>query len=452
MKVVIIDMTHGGIKIANEFSKLDTYEVFAWDIYHTLKERQKEDLRRNQVELIDEDYLKKNLMAKNEGDNDDLIIIAPVHCKLEFPVDMTHHEAVAFLLKNHIPVPVIEVTGVKGKTSVVHMLKEIFRDLNPLILSSLGVEFVENGESKLLKRDISITPANIILAWELAQEYSIGIFILETSLGGTGLGQVGILTNIAEDYSIAGGTGKASQAKTQIFKDKIVVCDSDSSNQFYTAYKEKTNTFSIGGKGDVRATHMIFGLHETVFQVEVQNLKTVSGEFLHDVFEISTFAPAPHHLENVLSAISASLTMEASLDMIKAGLRRFKGLKGRTSLKKEGDLCIIEEINPGINTTTIRKSAEMLADLPQSAVVFGGKYGITCEEIDEKSASTVLNQLDEDIQLILTDELGESIKKGIKRNYNYIPDYKQVMDYIRQKKFKNILLIYRSNFADKDKR
>lgn len=124
MKVVIIDMTHGGIKIANEFSKLDTYEVFAWDIYHTLKERQKEDLRRNQVELIDEDYLKKNLMAKNEGDNDDLIIIAPVHCKLEFPVDMTHHEAVAFLLKNRIPVPVIEVTGVKGKPVLSTCLKK----------------------------------------------------------------------------------------------------------------------------------------------------------------------------------------------------------------------------------------------------------------------------------------------------------------------------------------
>lgn len=57
--------------------------------------------------------------------------------------------------------------------------------------------------------------------------------------------------------------------------------------------------------------------------------------------------------------------MEASPDMIKEGLRRFKGLKGRTSLKTEGDLCIIEEINPGINTTTIRKSAEMLADLPK---------------------------------------------------------------------------------------
>lgn len=85
-------------------------------------------------------------------------------------------------------------------------------------------------------------------------------------------------------------------------------------------------------------------------------------------------------------------------------------------------------------------------------MVFGGKYGVTCEEIDEKSASTVLNQFDEDIQLILTDELGKSIKKGIKRNYDYIPDYNQVMDYIRQKKFKNILLIYRSNFADKDKR
>lgn len=448
MKVVIIDMTHGGIKIVTEFSKIDSYDVFAWDIYHTLNKQQKEDLHRNQVKLIDENYLKKNLMAKNEGDNTDLMIIAPVHCKLEFPVNMTHHEAVAFLMKNRIHVPIIEVTGVKGKTSVVHMLKEIFRDLNPLILSSLGVEVVENGENKLLKRDISITPANIMLAWELAQEYPVGIFILETSLGGTGLAQVGILTNIAEDYSIAGGTRKASQAKAQIFKDEIVICDSDSSDQFYTKYKEKTNTFSIGGKGNVRATNMVFGLHETVLQVEVQNLKTVSGELLHDVFEISTFAPAPHHLENVLSAISASLTMEASLDMIKEGLRRFKGLRGRTSLKTEGDMCIIEEINPGINSTTIKKSVEMLADLPQSAVVFGGKYGVTCEEIDEESASAILNQLDEDIQLILTDELGESIKERVKRNFDYIQNYEQIMDHIHQKKLKNILLIYRSNFAD----
>ena len=82
---------------------------------------------------------------------------------------MTHHEAVGFLLKDRINVPVIEVTGVKGKTSVVWMLKEIFKDFNPLVLSSLGVEVLEDSDWKVLKQNISITPASIIEAWKLAE-------------------------------------------------------------------------------------------------------------------------------------------------------------------------------------------------------------------------------------------------------------------------------------------
>ena len=61
-----------------------------------------------------------------------MLIVAPVHCKLESKVNMTHHEAVGFLLKDKINIPVIEVTGVKGKTSVVWMLKEIFKDYKSL--------------------------------------------------------------------------------------------------------------------------------------------------------------------------------------------------------------------------------------------------------------------------------------------------------------------------------
>ena len=113
-----------------------------------------------------------------------LTVVSPVHCDLESKIGgdngrlrqgnikmMTHHEAVGFLLKNRIDVPVIEVTGVKGKTSVVWMLKEIFKDLNPLVLSSLGVEILKNekGEFKhhFLKRNISITPASILESFNL---------------------------------------------------------------------------------------------------------------------------------------------------------------------------------------------------------------------------------------------------------------------------------------------
>lgn len=438
-KVLIVDMTHGGIKLATEFSKMGC-EVFAWDIYHTLRDGQIEVLVKTGIKLVDEEFLKSN--------SNQLILVAPVHCKLEYPVDLTHHEAAAFIMKNRIQMPVIEVTGVKGKTSVVHMLKEIFKDLNPLILSSLGVEVVDDGESRFLERDLSITPANIITAWELGYKYDPGIFIVETSLGGTGLAQVGIITNIAENYPVASGCRTASQTKAQIFKSKMVVCDYNSYIKYYSKFKDKTNTFSIDGEGNVKASHIKFGLQETVFDIVVNGVKTVSGEIINDKFKISTFAPAPHHVENVLAAVSASLTFGMPLDTIRDGLKRFHGLKGRTSLKIEEDVCIFEEINPGINVTTIRKSLDMIKGLPESAVILGGKYGITCEEIDEEAATNVLNQLDDNIELILTDELGASLKNGINRNFNYISDLSQAINYACKKPYQNILLIYRSNFSD----
>ncbi|MGA2675501.1 MAG: coenzyme F430 synthase [Methanobacterium sp.] len=455
--VLVVDMTHGGKIIAIEFSKLPSCNVFGWDIYNTLTDGDKDNLQENGVKLVDENYLKRlynpnpqpNVSSRsNLNELDILSVVAPIHCNLDYPVDMSHHEAVAFLLMNRIEIPVIEVTGVKGKTSVVHMLKEIFKDLNPLILSSLGVEVVDDGEIKLLKRDISITPASIIDAWRMSQDYDVGIFIIETSLGGTGLADVGILTNIIEDYTIAKGTRKASQAKIQIFNNKLVACDYDSFNLFYPDFKDKTNTFSIDGKGNVKASNIIFGFHETVFQVEVKDLKTISSEIYNDSFEISTFAPALHHVQNVLSTICASLTLGISKNTIITGLKNFNGLKGRTSITNRNDIRIIEEVNPGINLATIKKSISMLEDLPRSSVVFGGKYGVTCEEINEESAASILNELTENIQLILTDELGNSVKDTMKRDFHYIPYLDEAMDYAFNSGCQNILLIYRSNFHD----
>ncbi len=440
-------MTHGGVKLAGEFSKLPSFEVFAWDIYHTLNQEQKEYLDENSVKLVDEDFLKENSTFLKDNSDSNLLTTAPIHCKVERPVDMSHHEAVAYLMKNHIDVPVIEITGVKGKTSVAYMLREIFKDLKPLTLSSLGVEVLEDGKWKQLKKDISITPASIITAWKLGQKYNPGIFIVETSLGGTGLGRVGILTNIVEDYPIASDTSSASAAKAQIFKDDLVVCDFESQEKFYREFKEKINCFSLN-KGNVKASNIKLGLQKTVFNVEVQGLKTASGEIIEDNFEIRTFAPAPHHITNVLSAICASLTCGISISAIKKGLGNFHGLKGRTSLKYWEETCIIEEINPGINVTTVKRAIEMIENLPKSILIFGGKYGVTCEEIDENTVSAVLDELNEHVSLILTDDLGAELKKTVKRRYKFIKNLSEAVNYAQRRKYHHILLIYRSNFAD----
>ncbi|MGF7118678.1 coenzyme F430 synthase [Methanobacterium oryzae] len=453
MNVLVVDMTHGGVLIASEFSKLPDYNVFALDLYNTLRNEEKISLGQKGIKFVNKKFLSEinRENSTNGAPRVDILVIAPIHCNLETEVHITHHEAIKFLMKDKINVPVIEVTGVKGKTSVVWMLKEIFKNLNPLVLSSLGAEILENGKSDILKQNISITPASIIETWEMTNGHeNIGISIFETSLGGTGLADVGILTNIAEDYSIASGEKSASIAKAQIFNSKMIACDFDSYNQYYSNFNENVNTFGYNGS-NVSASKIKFDLFKTTFKVKVANLKTRNGDLTNTEFDVETFAPAEYHLNNVLCAICASLTLNVPINQIKKGLKEFKGIKGRSSIREYKDSKIIEEINPGINVTAIKKAVEMISSYENPTLIFGGKYGVTCEEINEISASEFLNTLNEDIHLILVDELGKNIKNNIKRKNTYISDINKAVKYAVSLS-EMILLIYRSNFSDLNNR
>lgn len=500
MKILIVDMTHGGTVIASEFSKKKDYDVFAWDIYHTLKDEEIKALKISGVKLVDDSFYEKCYQdACSPQKNEKIIVVAPVHCNLPQPADMSHHEAVGFLLNDRIKVPIIEITGVKGKTSTVAMLKEIYRDKNPLILSSLGVEIVDNDEDIILQKDISITPASIITAWKLAEEFhngkkpskqevnsNVGICIFESSLGGTGLADVGVITNIAEDYSISQGNSSASEAKSQMFKSKIIVCDQDSYNKIYhenKSYKQlladkKINTHSIGGKSNLISFDIDYGLHKTTFQVKVTGLEIVDGKHINNNFKIKTFAPAQYHLENTSSAISASLSLGTNPDCITKGLESFRGLPGRTSFGKipstakntsyhninnqstltqeesrqHQGVKLIEEINPGINVTAIKKSVEMIKDYDNPALVLGGSYGVTCEEIDEEILLEFLGQITDDLLIILAGELGKSLWEKMGRESIYHSQIDQAINLAIDEGSNNILIVYRSNFADLSQR
>lgn len=448
-KILVVDMTHGGTVIASEFSKKTGVKVLAWDQYHTLDDVAKDSLAADGIGLVDDHFL------ENRSD-DDLLVVAPVHSQLNIPVTMTHHQAVRLLLEDEIKVPIIEVTGVKGKTSTVAILKEIYRYYNPLILSSLGVEAVEGEKTTLLLKDISITPASIIIAWKLAleAEFNPGMCIFETSLGGTGLAEVGVLTNLAEDYHIAGNSKKASQAKEQIFQSRMIACHLDSFHSNYSNkdYINRTNTFSLDGEANLTISPVKYGIMETSFTLEVINLKNISGELVNTTLPVRTFAPGPHQLENVLSAACAAFSLGTPENEISSGLEEYKGIKGRTSILESGDLRIVQEINPGINLTAIKKSVAMMDHYGDMALVLGGQYGITCEEIDENSLAAFLDELSNDTTLILTDELGKSLSNKINRVKIYIKDLDDAMDLASELKVANVLLIYRSHFASVEKR
>ena len=121
-------------------------------------------------------------------------------------------------------------------------------------------------------------------------------------------------------------------------------------------------------------------------------------------------------------------------------------MKGRTSINEQNGVRIIEEINPGLNVTSVKKAISMVENMENVGVIFGGKYGVTCEEIDEKSVSDVLDEIDEDIPLILIDKLGANVKNILKRNSIYSNDLDDAMENVVDNNLENVLLFIDPTF------
>ncbi len=471
MNNLVIDMTHGGVKIAISLAKKEE-KVYAYDIYNTLKSADKKMLDAYNVEIIDLDYL-NNLKGN-------LKVIYPVHLPLTCEdikkynpnlnyTFLTHHQIIKELLKNWgKDIPKIEVTGVKGKTSCVFMLKEILINKNPLILSSLGSLLYEDGVKKTLKENISITPANIKetidLAYKIAnpiceiaagkcesqnlKKYNCAIF--ESSLGASGIGDVGLLTNIAENYPIAKNKSNASRAKSQIFNCKIAAIQKETLDEFYKNIShEKINTFSLNKQANVYIKDVEYDLDKTKINIIYKDVKTRNGEIISGKLEIETFAPGKHHVQNVLGVVTTCLSLNISKKEIIDGLANYKGIKGRTNKKIIENSTIIEEINPGINTKAIEESINMIKNLDDYYIAIGGDYGITCEEIDETKVSAYLDTLDYDI--LLTGEVGREISKKMNKKAKYLKNFQDIYDQIIHNN-KNLLLIYRSDYRKLNKR
>ena len=427
---------------------------------------------------------------------------------------INHHKATKLVLEEWKEatemqnIKTIEITGVKGKTSSAFLLKDILLEQkNILLLSSLGARLFKKDMDKclMLQKNISITPANIINTIQLAkkianpkcsdfpkcstskdidikntankdiseesynnpyQNLNYDYAIFENSLGICGLGNIGILTNLVENYPIAKGKSNAREAKKQVFDCPIVIIEHETLNEYYNEEKEKyfnkINSFSLNSdESNLYCKTIEYDIDSTKIEIEYKDLKTINENNISGSFELNCFAPGPHHVLNVLTAISTALTLEIDEETIIKGIANFHGIEGRTQVKTIQNSRIIEEINPGINTKAIESSINMINDIENYIIIIGGKYGVTCEEIDEDKLSSYINDYLRDnpnSNLVLTDELGKSIKDKLNdktsvKEYeiSYIEDYNNALDFAIENN-KNALFIYRSNYSQVSKR
>ena len=546
MNVFLVDLTHGGVKISSELAKSGNYEnVFAYDLYNTLKSEDEDLLITYDVNMIKDldsfkNQLKLNSIKRIEEKTEEKdLIINPIHSSLNIEellieigdlIDsdedsilnqydiINHHQATELVLSLwkeetiNQDIKTIEITGVKGKTSVAFLLKEIFleNNKNTLLLSSLGAYLFrknnDNEQKLILQKDISITPANIINTIQLAKKianpkcstfpicdknldlderieekeileefnenpytdlnYEMAIF--ENSLGICGLADIGILTNLVENYSIAKGQSDARNAKRQVFKSPSVVIEYETLKEFYPnekeEFKDKINSFSLSDTdANVYCESIDYDIDNTHSKVIYHDLRTIDGKLINGKLNLYCFAPGPHHMLNVLAASTTALALGIEEETIQNALSNFKGIDGRTNVREideENGLRIIEEINPGINTKAIESSIKMIKDIDTYYIILGGKYGVTCEEIDEDKLSKFLHEYltnNPNTNLILTDELGKSLENKInemdenKFKIEYVEDYKEAQNKAIENK-KNILFIYRSNYSQVSKR
>lgn len=466
MNNLVIDLTHGGVKIAISLAKKGR-NVLAYDLYNTL-----DIIDAKMMAIYDIDLIKLTDLSKFRGD---MNVIYPIHMPLTFEdiksynpelnyTFQSHHECIYDILEDWgEDIIKIEVTGVKGKTTSVFMLKEILIDENPLILSSLGALLYENNKQYTLKKDISIAPANIKetidLAYKIAnpvckiaegvvesenlRKYDSAIF--ESSLGVSGIGDVGLLLNIAEDYPIAQGRSSASAAKKQVFRCKCVCIQKESLDKYYSNIKhEKVNSFSLDDKtANLFLKNVDYNLDKTSVELVYKNVKTINDNTLSGNMALKAFAPGPHHVSNLLGVVLTCLSLEIDVKKIIAGIENYKGIPGRTNKKQLENSTIIEEINPGLNTQSIKESINMVSNLEDYYISIGGDYGITCEEIDEEKLARYLDSLENEI--ILTGDVGSSISKKLSKKHQLIENYNNIYD-LAIKNNKNLLFIYRSDY------
>ena len=174
-------------------------QVTTWDVYGTYPKDRTERLASLGAEVLD---------APPRGSFD--LAILPVHCPERFLGEarykraITHHQAVGELARFRYPI--IEVTGVHGKTSACHILvpcslKE--REEGPVIVKQGSIFLVEDGVLTVLRERSSIAPSSILELSRMEGGYDCGVF--EVSLGGTGLASVSVVTALGDNYKTREG-------------------------------------------------------------------------------------------------------------------------------------------------------------------------------------------------------------------------------------------------------
>jgi coenzyme F430 synthetase len=302
MRVLVLDTIHGGKEIGAAYGESGN-SVDVVDVYCGTTPDELRDAQHRHYDLV----------------------VAPVHLDPDHPLlagrpvpVITHHDAVRQLLGEHLPHPMIEITGAQGKTTTAHALAHVLPGKG-VLHTSTGT-YTYPAKNLLWKK--SITPASEIPAARYASRMP-GWLVAEISLGVTGAGDLAIITS-PDTYPFA--CGKKSAIDEKIASARYAKC---------VLLAEGVSCESEN------AIHV-----EDIARCEGTRC-TVEREGEKCVLANPLFLLPPYRTPLMLAAAAAMI-----LHADPSPLNHFTALPGRMNLSYEHDRVIIDNANSGTNAET----------------------------------------------------------------------------------------------------
>jgi len=325
------------------------------------------------------------------------MVVAPVHLSPANPVlaearrlgkaIITHHQAAGELLGEEVSdLQVFEVTGTHSKTSTALLLSRMISEKKKVLShTTRGLELWSDGSSRIIQKGMSITPANVIPAFDAAKSQRAEVLISEVSLGGTGIADYGVLTSFSGDYRIAAGRVWASTAKLQMVS------------------LAKEGSRLIAGK-DVRIScHRSFGPGGEVL-AERGALHFGAEQIL---LELGRSLDFPSYQTAMAAASAAAFEAGLTPQEIGTSLQDFDGFSGRMKISREGRLTVYDSSNSGLKLSDVRRALDLAAG-GRLALVAGEEAETVCEGMDIPGLAELLSSRREEIcfLVLVGDRLG----------------------------------------------
>ena len=440
-KIAVFDINHGGLSIANRLKKYGA-EVSVFDVY---EKASAENLKK----YADENEYRVSASAEDLEKGDFEIACLPIHLspenifykkaeELGLPM-ITHHEMVGRILRSDERVAdmnLIEITGVRGKTSTAILLAQMLAYKNKVVLhTSEGLSYWEKGKREMIAPGISITPAYIpdMIDIIINRGYKPDILIFEISLGYTGAQDIGVLTEAQPDYLIGGGTLSSTDAKTKLISRSkegslfVINYDDLETIEKFIRKDQELIVFDESGAGieDQTPTDVYLNVvigKEGTQAVDIESSR--AGVFfrveLNKGYDIHSYKTA------MAAAVATALESDISEAQIAEVISSFGGVEGRMREYEENGCRIMDNSNSGLTIHSAETSLNYMVEkylnkkspnydaenIGNVWLIIGEEDKTVCEGLEPKDIEEFLRNCAGEIQNTIL--VGSRIKMHIK--------------------------------------